>query len=652
MNEWLVVLGIVLHALSGVPGLFCPRTSSSGQRLALALAGLGSVAGVAGALGSLWWPQAPDGLAWLRLDAIAVVFLLPIFVIPALGGLYGLEYWRQAEHPWNGRKLRLFYGLVAASLALVTVAAHSIVFLAGWEVMALSAFFLVTTEDEEHEAREAGWLYLVATHTTTLFLFAFFALLWNATGSFSLGPQTAAALSPALATAAFWLAIVAFGCKAGLMPLHIWLPSAHATTPSHVSALMSGVLIKIGIYGLVRMFTWLPPPPLWWGGTLLALGMVSGVLGVVLALGQHDLKRLLAYHSIENIGIIVMGLGLAAIGRSMHCVEFVVLGLAGALLHVWNHGLFKALLFLCAGSVVHQTHTRDIERLGGLARAMPRTAFFFALGAVAICGLPPLNGFVSELLIYLGAFRSLGIGQAASCPFASFVAPALALIGALAVACFVKAFGVVFLGDGRSPHTAQAHESGRCMTGPMLVLASGCIAIGTAPWLAAPLLDQAIGAWIPGSATKPPPALATLAPLDWVSLGAVALLGLLVLATFWLRSRLARGGATAGPTWDCGYAAPTPRMQYTASSFAQMLDSLFAWVQQPRLHRPPAHQPIFPGRSEFSRHTLDLVLDTVLKPAYRFVARVSSSFRFLQAGNIHAYLFYIVLFLMVLLLWR
>jgi len=647
MSEWLIMTGIVLHALSGVPGLLCRRDGDAGQKVSVLLAWAGTLAGLAGAVASPWLPPAAGGL--LRVDGLAAVFLLPIFLIPALGATYGLEYWSQARHPHNGRKLRLFYGLVTAALALVTVAANSLLFLGAWEVMAMSAFFLVTTEDETREAREAGWVYLITTHASTLCLFALFAILWSATGSSGLGPLPAGAVSPGTATVLFLLAFAGFGCKAGLMPLHIWLPGAHATAPSHVSALMSGVLIKIGIYGLIRVLSWLPEPPLWWAGLLLTAGAVSGVLGVVLALGQHDLKRLLAYHSIENIGIIVMGLGLALAGRSLNVLAWVVLGLAGALLHVWNHGLFKSLLFLSAGAVVHGTHTRDLDRLGGLARVMPYTAAGFAVGAAAICGLPPLNGFVSELLIYLGAFRALGIGQHTAFLFAAFVAPALALIGALASACFVKAFGAVFLGQPRSPHALQAHEAGRNMTGPMLVLAAGCVFIGAAPLAAAPMLDRAVRAWMPAAGL---PGLATLAPLGWVGLGSLTLLALMALAGTLLHRQISRGGATTGTTWDCGYAAPTPRMQYTASSFAQMLADLFSWVQQPRIHRPPENLPVMPGRTAFRSHALDLVLDAALKPAFRFTAKTLSSFRVLQAGNIHAYLFYIAVFLLVLLFWR
>lgn len=649
MTEGLVILGILLHALSGVPGLVWRRSGDGGQAMSVVLSVAGSVVGMAGALGSLWYPAPVTG--FIRVDAIAVIFLLPIFLVSALGGIYGLGYWSQAEHPQNGRKLRLFYGLMGAGLAGVAVAAHTLLFMLAWEVMALSAFFLITTEDEERFVRGAGLLYLVVTHFSTLCLFAMFALMWNATGSFALGPLAADAVSPGVKTALFWLAVVAFGCKAGLMPLHIWLPSAHSQAPSHVSALMSGVLIKIGIYGLLRMLVWLPGvPPLWWAGVLVGAGVVSGVAGVVLALGQHDLKRLLAYHSIENIGIIVMGLGVAVAGRALNCPVWVALGLGGALLHVWNHGIFKALLFFSAGSAIHAVHTRDLDRLGGLARLMPWTAFCFAVGAVAICGLPPLNGFVSELLIYLGAFRTLGVGQATAWPVAAIVAPALALIGALAVACFVKAFGVVFLGVARTGDARKACEAGPAMIGPLLVLVGCCLMIGVFPWMVAPVLDAGIQGWSAG-AISGVPLLGAVAPLGLISLGAVTLVVLLGLLALFLRLRVRSGDVVAGSTWGCGYLAPTPRMQYTASSFVQMIGKLFTWVQRPRLHGP-GDLPVFPGPSAFRGHILDLVLDATVRPAFRAVAKFLSRFRFLQAGRIHAYLFYIVVFLIVLLLWR
>ena len=648
MSLWLVIAGIVCHALSGVPGILVPRAVRSGERISLGLALLGSVVGIAGAIGC-WWGPPPVSRA-VRIDGLSIVFLLPIFLVSALGSIYGLGYWGCVEHPRTGPRVRLFYGLVTAGLAGVTVAAHALLFLVAWEVMALGAFFLVTTEDQHRAVREVGWIYMVATHTATLCLFAVFGILKSVTGSYALAVVPAGSVPGSVLTALFILAVMGFGLKAGVMPLHIWLPGAHAMAPSHVSALMSGVLIKIGIYGLVRMTSLLPVPPAWWGGWLLALGIISGVLGVVFALGQHDLKRLLAYHSIENIGIIVMGLGLALVGRTLHRVDWVVLGLGGALLHVWNHGLFKSLLFLSAGAVIHETHTRELDTLGGLAKTMPRTALCFLVGAVAICGLPPLNGFVSELLIYLGSFRTMGLNGEPGWGGAAFVAPALALIGGLAVACFVKAFGTVFLGQPRSDLALHAHEAEANMVGPMIALAACCLAIGVAPGCVAPLLDSAIRVWAPELA-RDLPALATVAPLGWVSAAAVALCAVLLFAGLAQASAVRRGNVAFAGTWDCGYAAPAATMQYTSSSFAQMLVGLFDWVLRPHLKRPDALS-VFPARTRFASHVPDLILDGVLRPLYRLGARVTTSFRYFQAGQVQAYLFYIVVFLIVLLLWR
>jgi len=659
MNEGLVLIAIAIIASSGVPGLFLSRQSALGQRIAADLAVSGAVLGIVGTLRFAvlgvsepiaWRWAVPGGEFAIAIDGISALFLMPIFLIPMLGQIYGLGYWRQAEHPDNGRKLRLSYGLVTAALALVVIARNSVLFLLAWEVMALAAFFLVSTEDDDADVRYVGFVYLVATHTATLCLFAMFALLRAAAGSFTLAPFAAGAITPAMASAIFLLALAGFGLKAGVMPLHVWLPGAHAMAPSHVSALLSGVLIKIGIYGLVRVTSLLPEPPVWWGGLTLALGVVSGVLGVAFAIGQHDLKRLLAYHSVENIGIIVMGVGLALIGSSVGRNDWIVLGMAGGLLHVWNHGLFKSLLFLSAGSVVHAVHTREIDHLGGLAKSMPRTALCFALGAVAICGLPPLNGFVSELLVYVGLFRTLGIGDGPAWPAACFAAPALALIGALAVSCFVKAVGAVFLGAPRTDHARHAHESGPTMTGPMFVLVVCCLIIGVAPPLVAPMLQQAVAAWSPAvvaDGTK----LAELVPLGWVSAMAIGLVAAIAAGWLGLRTLIRRSEVGSTVTWDCGYAAPSPTMQYSSSSFAEMLVKLFAWALRPKVHvqRPRA---IFDHAGEFHSHVPDTVLDGAIEPSMRGVAWLLSRLRVLQAGSIQLYLLYIFIVLVVLLLWK
>jgi hydrogenase-4 component B len=653
----LVLSGILLTAGSGIPGLFFGRRSLVGQWVTTALAVLGSGCGIAGvgrALGGtvvevVRFPSPiPHAEVVLAADSLSAFFLVPIFLIPLLGSVYGLDYWKQTERPDNGQKLRLFYGFLTAGMAVLVLARNSVTFLLGWEVMAVSAFFLVSTEDHDSEVRDAGWLYLAASHGATLTLFAMFAVLYGLTGSYDLVPLSASVVSPAAATVIFLLALAGFGLKAGIMPLHFWLPSAHAMAPSHVSAVMSGVLIKTGIYGLVRMTSLLPQPPLWWGGLLLALGVVSAVLGVAFALGQHDLKRLLAYHSIENIGIIVIGLAVALLGRTLGEEKWVVLGLAGCLLHVWNHALFKSLLFLSAGSVIHAQHTREIDHLGGLAKSMPWTSLSFLIGAAAICGLPPLNGFVSEFLIYSGLFRTLGLDGERALPAAAFAVPALALMGALAVACFVKVFGVVFLGVSRARDPHPAHESPASMLAPLGVLAACCAAIGLGPTLVAPILDHAVAVWF-GMPLTIAGGVSTAAALPQISLAAILLLAVLAAGFGLLQWRIGSQPLSFTATWGCGYTGPTPRMQYTASSFAQFLVGLFGWALRPKVHRP-ALPELFPAAATFASHVPEVVLDRVILPMFRSLARVLFWFRVMQQGSVQIYLMYIFAILVLLLM--
>jgi hydrogenase-4 component B len=512
----------------------------------------------------------------------------------------------------------------------VLLAANGLQFLIAWEVFTVASYFLVTLERRRADVRAAGWLYLGASHVATLCLFAFFAILAARTGSWELGPVRD---DPALAPL-FWLALVAFGLKAGVFPLHIWLPSAHASAPSHVSALMSGVTIKLGIYGLVRFSGWLPVPPA--AGWIVAfLGVVSGVLGVAFALGQHDLKRLLAYHSVENIGIILIGFGFALIAVQHGHAAWGQLALAGGLLHVWNHGLFKALLFFGAGAVLHATGTREMSQLGGLWSRMPWTAGLFALGAAAISGLPPLNGFVSEWLVYLGLFDALP-AQGYPALGAVFAAVLLGLTGALALACFIKVCGVVFLGAPRSPAAARSHECGLLMRGPMIGLAAACVVIGLAPTVFWPALTRAAATWNPvWPASGAPAALATLGGVH-AALAVAAILGAVLLGSVTRRNHVRRA-----LTWDCGYAAPTARMQYTAGSFAGIITEWFGWVLRPQRH---AHRPTeaFAAHARLDQHTPETVLEHVIQPAGSIVMRVATAARRLQHGRVQAYVAYLV----------
>lgn len=461
----LMLLGIGLILAAGLPGLFSSRAGRGGERLACVMtlggcitvlfASLALLQGEGPSTISLEW-SVPGGTLALGLDPLAACFVLPLLVVVSTGAVYGLKYWPQQDNPATGCKLRLFYGLISGAMILLLLARNGILFLMAWEVMALSGFFLITTEDHKEDVRRAGFIYLVATHTGTLALFAMFVLLGQAAGSLDL--PVAGALPATGSTLIFLLALLGFGMKAGLMPLHIWLPGAHAAAPSHASALLSGVMIKTGIYGLVRVTSLFAEIPPWWGWTILLLGAISGVMGVALALAQHDIKRLLAYHSVENIGIIAMGLGLALLGRSYGLTTLMVLALSGCLLHVANHGFFKSLLFLSAGSVIHAVGSRKIDHYGGLLKRQPWTGAMFLGGAVAISGLPPLNGFVSEWLIYLGAFQPLR-HPSSTLAIAVLSAPILALIGGLALACFVKVFGIAFLGEPRSTGAEHAHEA-------------------------------------------------------------------------------------------------------------------------------------------------------------------------------------------------
>ena len=382
--------------------------------------------------------QIPFGEFHLALDPLSTAFLIPILLLSAAASVYAIGYLR--GQPAAKVRLSIFmYLLLVVSMCVVGCARDAVLFLVAWEIMALSSFFLVLYDSDRADVRQAGWMYLVASHIGTAFIIALFLLIGHTAGSFDFDRWTNLPSSGAAGlSTCFILAVIGFGTKAGFWPLHVWLPEAHPAAPSHVSAVMSGVMIKTGIYGLMRMLTFLGPPPAWWGLTILGIGILSGILGVLFALAQHDLKRLLAYHSVENIGIIAIGMGAGMIGISFGLNDVALLGFAGSILHVTNHALFKGLLFLGAGSVAHATGTRNIESLGGLMKKMPVTGATFMTGSAAISGLPPLNGFVSEFLIYAACFK-LALSGAWGGAIGGCAIAALALIGGLAAACFAKA---------------------------------------------------------------------------------------------------------------------------------------------------------------------------------------------------------------------
>jgi hydrogenase-4 component B len=650
------LLSLLLSRLPRASHLVGWAGACAASCLGLLLAILALARGENGAL-SLPWNQVIGSSFAVGFDQLSGFFLLSVYGLSALCALFGAGYMARSE---KGRGAHwLFYGLLVASMALAVLARNAVLFLMAWELMAISSWLLVSYEHEKEEVRQAGITYLVATQIGTAFLLVMFLVLGRF-GAAGLGPGPGASLDFArfvgiggpAAAAVFILALVGFGTKAGIVPLHVWLPEAHPAAPSHVSALMSGVMIKTGIYGLLRVLSFLGFPPAWWGWTLVAVGAVSGVMGVLYALAQHDIKRLLAYHSVENIGIICLGMGIGLLGTAYSAPALAALGYAGGLLHVINHAFFKGLLFLGAGAASHAAGTREIDRLGGLLKCMPVTGTTFLVGSTAICGLPPLNGFVSEFLVFSGAYRAIAAGPVAMAAVSGAVVAALALIGGLAAACFAKAFGIVFLGEPRTPAAAAAREVRPTMTAAMVALAAGCAVVGIlgarAVWAIAPLAAAAAGIASNAAAAALAPAASSLRVVTIVAGVLAGIIALLILLRALLQSR--RAVDRAG-TWDCGYAKPGARMQYTASSFAQPLTGTFGALLGTRTNWTPPSSA-FPSHAEYSTHTPDAFTHGVYRPAFNGIGSLLSRFAWLQHGRLQLYVLYIGAALLALLVWR
>ena len=461
----------------------------------------------------------------------------------------------------------------------------------------------------------------------------------------SLGFDAAAVLPETAKILVFVLAFIGFGSKAGVFPFHVWLPHAHPAAPSHISALMSGVMIKCGIYGILRIYAllgWHAPLS---GYIVLVAGMVSGILGVVYALGQHDIKRLLAYHSVENIGIILIGIGLGMIGVAAGNPVMALLGFGGGLLHVLNHAIFKSLLFMGAGMVLHKTGTRTIDALGGLIKKMRITGTTFLIGSLAICGLPPFNGFVSEFLIYIGGFRGAALSQT-DFAMSLLAIVSLAVIGGLALACFTKVVGVVFQGEPRSPAAEAVDEKGISMITPMVVLAGACLVIGVFPGVFAGMALKAAESLQLGYGRVP------LAPFMQLT-GNITRVALLFFTVFGLvlimRAFLYRGkSVTASGTWGCGFTQPTVRMQYTGSSYAGSILQFFGPLAPLEEDHPPI-EGRFPAKTHYSSHVHDIAERHMGRVVVRPVLAAFDKLRWLQHGDIHLYIGYILLAIVVLL---
>ena len=607
------------------------------------------------------WPV-PFGELSLKLDPLSLVFLAAITILVLCAGAYGIGYMR----PYRGKKplgVHLFFYLIfVLDLFLIVTANNVILFLGAWEVMTLSTFFLIIFNDEKPAVRKAGFIYLIASHCATFFLFLMFFLMAHAAGSMDFSAMAQAAYSSVLAGAIFFLALAGFGVKAGFVPMHIWLPRAHPAAPSHISALLSGIAIKMGIYGICRVLWIVKVLPEGCGYILLAIGIISGIMGVLYALGQHELKKLLAYHSVENIGIIALGLGVGLLGRSQQIPFLAILGFGGALLHVLNHSLFKGLLFLGAGSVIQKTHTGEMDHLGGLAKTMPVTSVLFMVGALSICGLPLFNGFISEFIIYFGLFQGLlglPVPGVISCALGIL---ALALMGALASASFSKVYGTVFLGKPRAGSEGETDEAltargGKCreetskwMLIPMMVLAGSCIWIGLVPRSVTNLIFLG-GAYLAHAGLATVPIEQVLMPLTAV----VKMAGLflaLILGLIAIR-RLLLGAAPmpVRETWSCGFAQVSPRFQYTSSSFARMIIDLMRNILL--FHRHGGQiTGTFPGKTHMESSVHDASEEMVFRPGLALSTELSVKLGQSRIRYTQIYLMYILLFLIFLLVWK
>ena len=600
-----------------------------------------------------WAWDASHGAFCVGIDPLSAFFLLPVLGLSTLAAVYGGDYllaYRRSKSlgsPW------FFFNMFVAGMVLVVIARTAFLFLFAWEVMSLSAFFLVTFEDEKAEVRRAGWVYLIATHLGAAFLFLAFLLLGRHAGSLEFALFRAQpVLSAGWSGAIFVLALIGFGAKAGFVPFHVWLPEAHPAAPSHVSALMSGVMIKMGLYGILRMLTFLRNAAPWWGLALAGLGLLTALVGISLALSQRDMKRILAYSSIENMGLIGLALGVGLWAQAKGLPAVAALALTAALLHIWNHALMKGLMFLAAGSVLHGTGTKDIEKLGGLMKRMPWTAGAMMAGAVAIAALPPLNGFVSKWLLYLSLIKCGLATDGGRSLTALLSVGLLALIGGLAAISFARFAGIVLLGSPRSEAAEHAHESSWWMLWPMQFLVFLCLIMAVVPQGIAGVLrstlENVLGRHSDLTLLE---MQSTAAPLEivgrfnaWTVL-AIAAAALAMLA--WSRKTV----RAEGQTWGCGYARPTVRMQYTGRSFSEMMaEHLLPRFLRPRTMRQ-APQGLFPSTSDFGADSPDPVSERVYEPFFRRWAQRCSRLRILQQGNIHVYLVYIAVMVVLALAW-
>ena len=583
------------------------------------------------------------GDIFIRLDAVSSWFVLLTNFTAITGILYGRQYLK--HYPGNNPELSLHFSsyiINHAALTGIFFIQHSLAFLCSWEIMALSAFMLVIYEHGKMETLKAGINYLIQSHISIILLTLGFLWVYAKTGSFDFQSIYAYCISGGeqASLLLFLVFFCGFAIKAGFVPFHTWLPYAHPAAPSHVSGIMSGIIIKSGIYGIMRILLLMPDNKITIGYIILAFSLFSGVYGVMLAIVQHNLKRLLAYHSIENIGIIGIGIGIGTLGVGLHNDFMIFAGYAGALLHTLNHSLFKSLLFFTAGNVYVATHTLMIDRMGGLIRKMPQTAVLFLISALAICGLPPFNGFISEFLIYSGLFNAISSNQ--STLVIAIAVFALALTGGLALLCFTKAFGIIFLGNERHSFHAQPKEADKATLFPKYLIAAFIILIGLFPQFFLSLLQKPVSLY--GNVTSALPGVEIIQIMQKISLSSWALI-IVIAVIYQVRKRIQKNRTIlTGPTWGCGYEPASPKLQYTASSFVKPYVKIIKPIIDIK-KTPDEIMDIVPKQLHSETHFHDSMEMRLIDWPTRNLRGFLGRFKFLQNGSVQFYVLYGVVFI-------
>lgn len=654
MNSFLI--GLVLILAGGLLPLLLFRWLTMIKIVGIATCASGSLLGLITATRIILTGQTiafslpltlPGASFAIMVDSLAAFFLAPLFLISLLGVIYGSGYMAKAGGLEMGRHY-FFYNLLVLSMALVISSANAVLFLFAWECMSLASFFLVISDHQVKHVRRAGFIYLLATHLGAAALLALFLLAGAKSGSLDFATfHILQGLAPLPAGILFVLALGGFGSKAGLFPFHVWLPEAHPAAPSHVSALMSAVMVKTAIYGLLRFLSFLPTAPAWWGGVLLALGVFGGLFGIGMAATQRDLKRSLAYSTVENVGLIFLALGFWLYATAIHHYLPAVLALAGGLMHIWNHCLFKSLLFMGAGSLLHCAGTRNLNRMGGLLRRMPYTGFLLIIGAMAVSALPPMGGLVGEWFIYRSLLEG-GItfqGLAASLPIV--LVGLMAMIGAMVLLVMVRIVGIGLSGESRQQSAATVHEAKQSMLGSMAVLAMICFVGGLFPGLLIKPVVSVVRMISPGSDGL----LHTSGNLPyWIGETGAGMIFLVIIILLGSRLLGPRQKGVA-PTWGCGYLFPTSRMSYSAEGFSELAQNSFycdGLCPDVSTGQPLA---LLPGRTIFAHAADDFFLQSIYKPLFQAVAGFCSRMRRLQSGFLHIYIFYVLAAMILLLSW-